>query len=464
LKGVLKLEIEPLGSTPADYVIFHFNPATGAKEQIALPFQMNIEEPGHVGGGVHVWHAGYEQFSIRRIGDGALTLKATIVPDEGASFKTAKLHLLPVEFNIFSGQNAAQMVPEDKKETVGAFTVANLNDTDGDTTIDNVDNTVKAAAGATGNSDEVDLMKLEIKGPSTGRMKVTVVSGTVKFWDKKTKETAVPLTSGAIFINSSDLPKTLWVEATAVSGSVRDIYLKLGYELTVGGALVDDIDRVKATAVWATNTELRNLSSQTLWSEVNDPLIINNWNLNYGGGPFGIHYDNAPVGIGYTIGFQFTVLPTGIGNENMVKFDVTRQLEGKIWTLNRILIPIAVQLEFDESFPSGDLANDNVNIGPDRDNDNTPTNDHLYSIDSPGRPTRVSDAAEYIFRVNFREYVRVQFNGQQPTGNVLAGSRCSAKKDWRCRISARNVNGFYQQNSSKPNDVTAGHVAIPNQP
>lgn len=204
--------------------------------------------------------------------------------------------------------------------------------------------------------------------------------------------------------------------------------------------------------------------------------MLANWNHGYGGDHFGIHYEDAPVGIGYSIGFQFTVVPTDIGDESAVKFDITRQAEGKIWGLNLILPtveppldPVPVDLYADLSFPTGDKANDNVDATvdqpvADRDNDNTPTNDHIYSIDSPGRPSRDADEEEYIFRANFREFVRVKFDGQQPTGDVLSGSRCSPKKDWHVQIHAINDNGTHKQNSNKPNDVAVGHIEIGEEP
>lgn len=128
-------------------------------------------------------------------------------------------------------------------------------------------------------------------------------------------------------------------------------------------------------------------------------------------------------------------------------------------------VPVPVSLDEDEPFPSGDKANDNVEApNADQDNDNTPTNDHIYSIDSPGRGNREADAEEYIFRANFREFVRVKVDGQQPTGNVLSGSRCSDKKDWHLRIHAINDNGTYKQNPDKPNDVDVGHIEIGEEP
>lgn len=157
------------------------------------------------------------------------------------------VHLLPVDLTIHNGHGAAQPVPEKDEETLGAFTVANLNDTDGDGTVDNGDNTVKKGAAG---EDEEDLMKLIVKGPNLGRMKVTVVSGNVEFWEKSTKETKIAKQGNAIFIDGADLPKTLWVEATNHSNVLRDIELKLGFEAP-DGTLTDDLDKVKATAVWA---------------------------------------------------------------------------------------------------------------------------------------------------------------------------------------------------------------------
>lgn len=106
LEGVLKLEVIP-ESAANDYVVFHVDPTTGAKQQITLPFQMAVTEPGHVGGGVHDFHAGYENFSFRRTGNGELHLKASVVPVKGASFKTAFFHLFPGEVKeVWSNQIA----------------------------------------------------------------------------------------------------------------------------------------------------------------------------------------------------------------------------------------------------------------------------------------------------------------------------------------------------------------------
>jgi hypothetical protein len=118
LKGTLKLDVEP-GSIIGDYVVFHYDSTTGARRTITLPFQMPVTEPGHDGGDVHDFHAGYEQFSFRRIGDGALTLKVTVAPDNGAPFKTSKLHLLPVEVRVDADRDG-EITFDQKDKTTAA--------------------------------------------------------------------------------------------------------------------------------------------------------------------------------------------------------------------------------------------------------------------------------------------------------------------------------------------------------
>ena len=157
-----------------------------------------------------------------------------------------------VNLTIFNGQDGPA-IPEAKEETQGAFTVANLNDTDGDGVIDNQDQTVMA--NGAGTTNEVDLMKLVISKPANApagsTLTLTVVSGSVAFWQSPTKGTALPW-GGGYTIAADAIPeggKTIWVEATAASSALRAIVLKLTYSAAPG---VEDI--VKATGIWAIQT------------------------------------------------------------------------------------------------------------------------------------------------------------------------------------------------------------------
>ena len=97
---------------------------------------------------------------------------------------TMKMTVVKVDLKIYNGQNAINPVADEKEETVGAFTVANLNDTDGDGVIDNVDNDVTATARG---RNEVDLMKIIFNKPEPkdlkGKLRIRIVSGNVKIWE-----------------------------------------------------------------------------------------------------------------------------------------------------------------------------------------------------------------------------------------------------------------------------------------
>jgi hypothetical protein len=72
LKG--KLKIEKTSGT-GDVKLFKDG------SEVALPFTMNIVEPGHSGCGVHNWHNGTENFELFGQQTGSITLKATVDPD-----------------------------------------------------------------------------------------------------------------------------------------------------------------------------------------------------------------------------------------------------------------------------------------------------------------------------------------------------------------------------------------------
>ena len=166
-----------------------------------------------------------------------------------------------VNLTIFNGQDGPE-IPEAKEETQGAFTVANLNDTDGDGVIDNQDQTVMA--NGAGTTNEVDLMKLVISKPANApagsTMTLTVVSGSIALWQFPSKVTALPW-SGGYTIAVDTIPATgkiIWVEATAASSALRAIVLKLTYSAAPG---VEDI--VKATGIWATQTNFITSQAET---------------------------------------------------------------------------------------------------------------------------------------------------------------------------------------------------------
>ena len=357
--------------------------------------------------------------------------------------------LLPVDLAIHNGQGAAQPVPDNEEETVGAFTVANLNDTDGDGTVDNGDNTVKKGAAG---EDEEDLMKLIVKGPDLGRMKVTVVSGNVEFWEKSTKETKIAKQGNAVFIDGADLPKTLWVEATNHSNALRDIELKLGFEAP-GGQLTDDLDKVKATAVWAEKISTKKNNGDALWGDADDATFKNTFNNIVG--DFGINFSAPSGNFHYTIGFEFTVKPSGVGTEPGVKFDITRQIEKKYWARNGAAVWQKVILPW-EVFDAADESNDDRNNG---DEDVVPKNDHIYVIDGPGLRNNGA-IGEFVAKLNFNEFVRVSFDGVRPVGENSDGSRASLKIPWHAHYWLEGNGTTYARKAGKRNSVDEGHQPL----
>jgi hypothetical protein len=330
-----------------------------------------------------------------------------------------RVNLIPIDLKIWNGQDATTEVAD--KTGVGAFTVANLNDTDGDGTIDKDDNDVPG---------EKDLMKLYVGGYAglTGKVKLTVKSGSVKFWEekeKKNKPIALDGNGAVLFdIPTGGMNKTIWVEATAASGAVRDIEIWEGYQ-PAQGALQDGTDKVKATAVWVTHKETKSQASDTMWSTASQELksLATDYELL----PFGPSFDHTEKAGQQTIGLKFEVMPHDIWAERSkapIRFDVTRQINFQYWVHQANGY---VKDGAETPWPSIDTSND------DKENfeeDNDPENNFLFSLDTPSLPFN-NTYPDVVAQQNFREFVRVWFKTDELKGNNSNGSRCSDKYEWR---------------------------------
>ena len=385
----------------------------------------------------------------------------TTNPTSGNHTEYVEVSLLPIKLKIWNGQDSKDPVLEDKKYSVGAFTVANLNDDDGvgDGKPDKDRTTV---------TKEKDLMQLYVGGHAgvQGRVKLTVKSGSVEFWEDKTKKTAIPLQNGAVFFNipAAGMNKTLWVEATATSGTVRDIEIWEGYE-NAQGNLTDGTDKVRATAVWATRTGMKNTAADPLWADIVDPFKANFTKQTQ---KFGKNFTNPSGKINYAIGFEFTVQPTGIASEKDVLFEVTRQKQTQVWF---VLNGKVFQNDPLTPFPPAntpDLANDDgpAPAGFMKSVQNIPKKHHIYSIDAPGGMglAVIPGVTQYVERKNFYEFVRVSFNGTRPSGNTNEGSRCSPKEPWHMDMWLEPQGGVFGEKAGKLNEVDLGHVPIGNPP
>lgn len=361
-------------------------------------------------------------------------------------------------YNGLDGLYGGSEVKDSREVTKGAVTVANLNDTDGDNITDNIDNSVTATPQG---RDEVDLMKLEIvsKGktlPDCPDIEL-VYQGSIALWKNKTKD--IPQSN---IIPISSLPLTIWVEATQVSSSLRDILIQ---------ALVDGEikDEVRATAIWVEispqdiyyqssalpDPSTLGLDAPGLLNTINNnhlvtPLGMLSKNLDRYG--FGTYAEgnmpsspNIDLYFGGKILFRWKLLPDDAYSLGNIKLDIARrkntidkfyymtQYNPTILTTNP---PLSQQNEDVNDDDQASFGNDYL------DEDKTPDSQgYFFSFDSPGTPNGYfmglpsSNLAPIVMRdLNFEEFVRVSFKNP-PVGNILAGTRCSIKQPWSLNCS-----------------------------
>ena len=382
-----------------------------------------------------------------------------LIQAEGPEGEQVVMKAVPVNLSIQSA-GTATFLPEGDEEDPGAFTVANLNDQDGDGVIDRDDDSVKSQGGL--GEDEEDLMYVKIEGPLNGSMKVAVTSGHVRFWTSSTKETEYAMENGAITIGADHLPKLLYVEATDKSESLMDIVMDLSH-IGSNGVVYPDLDRVKATAVWAQHKSTRNTAGLGLWTQTHDKPFkgafeneIGDWGINFN--PPG---NNPLRNFHYSIGFEFELFPPGIANESGVKFDFARDIAFREWTIaGSPRVVTQVHKPGEDAFDAADTADDDQGLGDDE--DVTGIGDRVYVLDGPGHPLLLNIADEIVSRNNFNEWVRVKFDGFRPAGSNNFGSRCSDKFDWHSHywVEWDTLNSRYKKKANATNSVGNEHLPL----
>ena len=359
------------------------------------------------------------------------------------------------------GSYGGDLVPNNKEWSEGGLTVANLNDSDGDGTIDNGDMVVKTIGGVNGSRDEVDLMKLEVT--STGNFPPKcqevelVLEGPIEIWNLPTKES---IANRVIPISS--LPITVWVEAQQASAEVADIEI----HAKVKGKTKD---KVKATAVWVqferkylTKGVGDNPSPATLG--IDEPTLVNlieniykdNLDQRYGIGPSSefnqlLYSGTCPTAVynGINAGYnailmtEYHILPDNLKDiPGMlgVKFDFARQLDAD----ENIIKYNGFMWEEHPIFPDevyGDGIEGSNDDGENLDEDLTPSMfNKIYSYDAPGFSyhnntyfdcTLGGIRTSYYHRnLDFKEFARVSFNAQPEGDGLVQGSRCSNYVEW----------------------------------
>jgi hypothetical protein len=446
---------------------------------------------------------GHDQF-VYKLWDGAAFSLTAVVP----------VFTIPIDYtgriSIYNGLDGAtggQLIRRRHDKRRGAVTVANRNNTNGDfngdfTDIIDRDQTNVTANGTKGR-DEVDLMRLNLPRPTfwignvpfpvnRGLVRVRVASGNgIQFWTTRTKNagTQAPATLDvATAFAGGDVE--WWVEATAASANLRDINLVYEY-LAPGAANWRALYNVRATAVWVTQTgvwkdrvanpaagagALADLTDAGLQGLINNTRIAAD-GTRYGMGPHSKNLAGADTRTGGRIVLEFTVTPANVETLG-VRFDITRQGRMNAYKIDndgkgKLDAIAAFTRQFPWLAPAGgqdnELPNDDKSDG---DEQNTPTNRHIYVWDAPGATLNADGPgwAYAILRFWFKEWVRMRldrapFRNQRAHPNFAAnlaadateaveGSRVSDRIDWHyVNYLVRDANGKFV------NDTAAAAVS-----
>jgi hypothetical protein len=126
---------------------------------------------------------------------------------------------------------------------------------------------------------------------------------------------------------------------------------------------------------------------------------------------------------------------------------------------DRIWIGGKEQLLYSFDFPgSPDSSNDDLQQD---DEDNEPQGSGwMYFWDAPEWSNgQTGGALELIRKANFEDYLRVNVNGEDPSGAGLKGSRASVKRPWYSKWKLESFGGAYWNRSDPPrpaNDIQVG--------
>lgn len=398
----------------------------------------------------------------------------TTINDSRPSEDIITIRPVSLNFRIFhadsdpnDGTPFGNEVTGNDRSEVGAFTVANLNDTDGDGEADKSANDTVGFATDNGQKEH-DLIRLLVEPPEQGVGGSITVSanpdcaGRIRVWATPVKLQQITLPK-VFDVDGMSGPVELWVEATAASTVLRDIELTMTY--TRGDQTIAT-DAVKATAVWATVTALTNnmtfqevgASLGTDWQQHGAGTDGNGpyWQISYSPdrrlgpdfyatGGIGVNTDTVQEKYGRlnVALFQFQISPANINTVPVAhrpKFDMTRQAHGLgvLWD-NPAQSDPSVLYPFRRFPAQNEQPNDD---GSDMDETTSPTDlGRMWVVDSPGALRGVSQGRLIAMRINFFEFMRVRFDGKKPSASDKPdGSRCSEKKKWSTKSTGNSPN------------------------
>lgn len=353
--------------------------------------------------------------------------------DDTVSYQVATCSIDLTIYDGLEGTGGGNVVSEAKEVTRGAFTVTNIQDTNGDNIMDKNQNPVSATAKG---RNEVDLMKMVLhppEGPNCGPNSIVYLvksgpnAGEVKLWDTNIKTNEIPPTNppNTWTYKVSELPKTVWVEIREENPA--NLVMR-GITFTYSTNCCPETDVVKATGIWARVTEVKHDNSDAwnaaVWPDM--PAHVRAYLDDTNGFGLRRYSDGGRWWHANAIGLEFTVYPSGIGNEEGVSFDVSRQIH-----YLDIRVPGGVSQEQwpnQVEQPNDDTHND--------DESEKPVNNHMYSIDTPGftEDGWVNNILWEDSSNNFMEFMRVNLNGVKPLGETVQGSRCSPYYTWHAAL------------------------------
>ncbi len=367
-----------------------------------------------------------------------------------------------VNITIYHGQTGSA-VSEADEYWKGAFTVANLNDTDGDSTSHNgqmsppdiADNWVEATPKG---RNEVDLMKIVVSKPTPffGGNTNLSVSGNGAICTHSKKGFCANYVVIKDFEWGNDLHKTFWVEANSASLTMRSISVTVDYNSAAA-------DTVRATGVWAQLSQVEH-SSQDVTTVINsfddlDTNVINMINAIEVKGT-GLRPQHANGQAHLAIVTEFQVFPSGIQNEPLVHFDVTRRRESFVsqGAIGDGLLPPAERVPDDPFENQVERPNDDGSTSDEADEPNS--YGKISSADIPGlnigsQLSLGNDALS--FQANFQEFVRIGIGAgasNDPIGNTVKGSQGSLKYAWHVRQFFTTATGSWARDPSPPTPTT----------
>jgi hypothetical protein len=379
-----------------------------------------------------------------------------------------KFTVIDVNLRIYHGPKGdgspGDPVPDGDEETIGAFTVANLNDTDGDGVRDDVDDNGIPPDPAKGRP-EIDLIRLDIEllGPDPGgAVNIETSQGMVRLWQEREKQNEIPLDMyGNTFFNTSELPKEVWVEIVTPSSQLRDVVIT-----AYCGKEPRAADTVNATGVWATLTAAEHdtksaaqlFAPGTPWEHMSDPprpIAV----MQGGTGLRPIPLQSPTMDwAGNAIWLRYTVTPPGIQYAGAPEFDLTSRAEANVWRLNGSW-EIARETEKTRYPEPNEEPNDDA-----KDDDESPwpdVNRHMFYVDAPGVENTVAPGVTYaVGYFNFEAYARVSFDGMDPAGNQVRGTRASPKVQWHTYHTLRDDGTGHWERTSGDDPEIAGQNEV----